>query len=253
MSFTRNLKFIILTPVFILLTHYLAVFPHEFAHSFMAFFLGHKSNPLDITYGGTHLSNLLLLANIDENVDYQHILSLSKGYHVALIAFAGPGLANGIMYIFSRRWINSKYAQNNVYLYYFLFWFLLMNLGNLYDYVPIRTFATHGDIGHMLQGLQISSWYIYILLGYIVFYLMWHFFYHTLPSAYAVMGLHSTLSKTCLLILSILLLLGFYGVSGFGNYGPISYFISGTSFAIMPALVFICWPSRRWVKERQIK
>jgi hypothetical protein len=63
----------ILTLPFVIISHYLAVFPHEFTHSFFAWALGYKSNPLNIQYGGTSLSNLLLLSNIDENVNYEEI------------------------------------------------------------------------------------------------------------------------------------------------------------------------------------
>lgn len=45
-----------------LLAHHLAVFVHEYAHSFMAFALGYKSNPFLIHFGGTGPLNLLLLA-----------------------------------------------------------------------------------------------------------------------------------------------------------------------------------------------
>ena len=44
-------KLILLTPVFILLAHYLVVFIHEYAHAFTAWMLGYKSNPFDLNYG----------------------------------------------------------------------------------------------------------------------------------------------------------------------------------------------------------
>lgn len=49
------------------------MYPHEYAHSFMAWLLGYKSNPLAITYGGTSWQNLLGLIHIDENVNYPMI------------------------------------------------------------------------------------------------------------------------------------------------------------------------------------
>jgi hypothetical protein len=91
-SKSLHLKLIILTPIFILLSHYLAVYPHEFSHSFMAWLLGYKNNPLAIDFGGTSWPNIFLLIHIDENVDYKTIFAAGHGAYVALIAFAGPGL-----------------------------------------------------------------------------------------------------------------------------------------------------------------
>ena len=48
---------LIWTLPFVLLAHYVAVFPHELTHSFFAWFLGYKSTPLNIQYGATSLSN----------------------------------------------------------------------------------------------------------------------------------------------------------------------------------------------------
>lgn len=64
------LTILLSTPFIVLLAHYAAVFPHEFAHSFMAWALGFKPDPLNIDYGGTTWGNLLLLLHVDENVEY---------------------------------------------------------------------------------------------------------------------------------------------------------------------------------------
>ena len=56
------------TPATILLAHYLAVLPHEFGHSFMAWITGIKSNPLNESGDGSN-GDILLLRGIDENVD----------------------------------------------------------------------------------------------------------------------------------------------------------------------------------------
>src|SRR5579863_981413 len=86
------IKLIFLTPIFILLAHYLVVFTHEYAHAFTAWILGYKNSPFDLNYGGISLGNLLLLSDIDQKVDNNFIYSLGHPGHVALIAFAGPGI-----------------------------------------------------------------------------------------------------------------------------------------------------------------
>lgn len=128
---------VLLTPVFVLLGHYAAVFPHEFAHSFMAWALGRKADPLAITWGGDSLRNILLLSGIDENVDYRTVFAEGPAYYGALIAFAGPGIANGGLYLLSLAGLRHTWLKARPVLFYFVFWFNFMSLANFYDYVPI--------------------------------------------------------------------------------------------------------------------
>jgi len=241
------LKLILLTPIFILLSHYLAVFPHEYAHSFTAWLLGHKTNPLAILYGGTSWSNLLLLSHIDENVNYDLIFSQGQNFHAALIAFAGPGIANGLLFILSFLLLKSKSIKEKPYTYYFLFWFNLMNLGNFYDYVPIRTFATHGDIAHLVKGLNISPWYVYIIFGYLVAFLIWQFFTKTMPAMFSTLDINTTAFKASLMIVSVCILFGFFGKSGLSNnYGEL---LSITSLLAIPGIIITLWPTRKWANR----
>jgi len=49
--------------------HACVFFAHEFAHSFMAWILGWKSNPLALNYAHPTLTVLLIQLGIDQNVD----------------------------------------------------------------------------------------------------------------------------------------------------------------------------------------
>jgi hypothetical protein len=243
---------VLLTPIFILLSHYLAVFAHEYAHSIVAWLLGYKQNPWNINYGGTKWFNILLLLNINENVDYDTIFSLGHGGHVALIAFAGPGIGNGVLYIVSLLLLMDKSIQQRPYLFYFLYWFNFTNLGNFFDYVPIRTFSPQGDIAHMAMGLNVSPWYIYVVIGYLVAYLIWVFFTKTLISAFNNLDIRSTFGKASLMMISVMIFFGYFGMAGFLDNGEISHFLSATSFFMIPGLIISCWPTRIWV-EREME
>ncbi|HET7092545.1 MAG TPA: hypothetical protein VFI22_03680, partial [Thermomicrobiales bacterium] len=156
------------TPIVLLLTHYAAVLPHEFAHSILAWLLGIKDQPGNIDWGGTSLLNIFLLVHIDENVDYTAALAAGKAWQVAVVAFAGPGLANGGLYLLSRRFITSPAIARRPAAAYVVFWFLVMNLANLYDYVPMRVFAADGDVAHFRWATGLSPWAIYAVGGYLV-------------------------------------------------------------------------------------
>lgn len=249
MGRAKILGLILLTPVFILLTHALAMLPHEYSHSFTAWLLGYKNNPFALTYGGTSWSNLLFLLHMDENVDYPMIFSMGQNIHAGLIAFAGIGI-NILLFIFSLWALTKEYVKEHPYLYYFLFLFNLMNLGNFYDYVPIRTFATRDDATNFELGLNISPWWIYFIGGYIVCFLIWHFFSRTMIKAFINLKVTSTTLKAGLMMICVGMLFGFYGLPGFFGYGKISYFLSATSLLAIPGIILALWPTRDWVMRR---
>jgi len=123
---------LLITPIFILLSHYLAMFIHEYSHSIMAWVTGFKSNPLALNYGDSSWQNILYLANVNENVNYETIYAAGRNFFVALIAFAGAGIGNGIGYFLSLYLLNKPSIQQKTYWFYFLVWFNLMNIGNFY-------------------------------------------------------------------------------------------------------------------------
>ena len=120
----------------ILLAHYLAVLPHEFMHSFVAWATGIKADPFDIHWGGGSFGNVLLLYNIDEKIDYKAAYAAGKGASVAAAVLAGPG-TNAV---FSGGPIRGACVahQCSTVRAYLAFSFLFMQLANVYDYVPIR-------------------------------------------------------------------------------------------------------------------
>lgn len=244
------IKLSLLTPFFILLAHYLAVFPHEYAHSFMAWLLGYKTNPLALDYGGTSWINLLLLFHIDENVNYDLIASQGHFHHMAWIGFAGPGLANGLLYFLSLFLLTCKKIKDHALLFYFIFWFNFMNVGNFFDYVPVRTFSDHGDIAHITKGFGISPWWVYIIAGNLVALSIWYFFTRTLIKTFIQLRLTTTFSRASLMITCVTILLGYFGIAGFVGYGDLSHLLSGTSLALIPGFIIACWPTRDWVKRR---
>lgn len=207
-DFMKPLRFALITPIFLLLSHYLAVFPHEYAHSFMAWILGVKANPLNLEYGGTSLYNILLLGHIDENVNYSIIFASGHPAYAAVIAFAGAGIANGSLFALSYYLLKKESVQRIPFLFYFLFLFNLMNLGNFYDYVPIRTFANFDDVHNFVMGFDISPWWVYVIGGYIVAFLIWQFFGKTMIAAYIHLRLTGTIQRACLMIICICILSG---------------------------------------------
>jgi hypothetical protein len=234
----------------ILLAHYAAVLPHEYAHSFMAFVLGYKSDPLVIHFGGISVHNLILLINIDEQVDYAAMFARGDGRAAALVGFAGPGLANGTLYLLSLFLLRQPSVRRNAFLYMLVFWFNFMNVANFFDYVPIRTFASHGDIGHITQGLGISPWAALVVLGIPTSIAMWFLFTRTLPEALGRIAPDSPFRQGFIVTLSVVIMFGYFGLAGFVGYGEPSHTLSVLSLCLIPIMLIVCRPSRRWMRAR---
>jgi hypothetical protein len=225
------------TPVLILLAHYIAVLPHEFSHSFMAWALGLKSDPFAIDWGGTGLLNILLLIHVDENVDYSMALHAGRNWQVALVAFAGPGLANGSLYL-TARLMMAKRLFTSPLLAYCLIWVLFMNLANLFDYVPIRTFSPWDDVAHFRLATGVSPWPIYIIGGYTVLAAIIDFYCRALPTSLDISGIVSVAPRAALLFLMTALLFGYFAIPAFRVPDEVSHVIGGTSVMSIPVVIW---------------
>ena len=223
-----------------LLAHHLAVFLHEYAHSFTAFALGYKRNPFHIHFGGTGFVNLLLLGEIDEHVDYQNMLNHGAGWAAAIVALAGPALGNGITYFTSLALVNSEAAKRHDWLTLFAFALNVMSVGNFFAYVPIRTFVDHGDIAHITQGLGISPWIALIALGIPTLLSIWRLFRRTMPKTGKRLASNSPSRRRLIDTITVSIIFGFFGLAGWSNYGTISHVLSCISASVgAMSLVFI--------------
>lgn len=226
------------------LAHHLAVFVHEYAHSFAAFALGYKDNPFQIHFGGTSPLNFLLLNGVDEYVDYQNMFDHGTGWAVATVAMAGPALGNGITYFASLALMDSEAARKHDWLTLFAFALNVMSVGNFFSYVPIRTFVDHGDIAHITQGLGISPWTTLMVLGIPTLLSMGWLFLRTLPKTVWRLMTGFPSRQRALVAATISIIFGFFGLAGWANYGTISHVLSGVSAFIWAMALVLAWLHR---------
>ncbi|CAN5576998.1 hypothetical protein BH10ACI4_BH10ACI4_31910 [soil metagenome] len=229
--------------VLLWLAHALGYLVHEYAHTFVAWALRCKSNPLALDYGHLSWENVIYLSDIDENVDYAPIFAAGRGPSAALIAVAGVLFGNGIFYLLSRRLYRSARAQGRRALAFFMFLFCMMNAGNFISYVPNRTFTTHADMATVEKGLNLSAWWIAIVLGIPFSVAVWHFFARILPDARQFFFPDSKLGQISLVVLTAYVIFRFFGSSGLNRYGPTSHWIAAVSYYLLfPLSILLCWP-----------
>jgi hypothetical protein len=221
------------------LAHALGYFAHEYAHSFAAWVLGYKANPLALNYGHLDWNNVLTQSDIDENVNYDPIFAAGRGSIAALIAIAGVLFGNGICYLVSLYGYRKARQAGKSMLALFFFLFGLMNVGNLISYIPVRTFATHADMATVEQGLRVSPWWLALVLGIPFCAVAAHFVLKIVPEAMRYFFPDSRGGQVFLLALSGYIIFVFYGGSGLDRYGPVSHGISAVSIWLLFPLALI--------------
>lgn len=141
----------------ILTAHAVAYFLHEFAHSFVAWFLDAKSHPLALDYGGLTPANVLMQVDIDENVDYDPLFASGRSAAIATIAAAGIVLGNAVPFFLLTGWLGRMRSGANTAVGLFVLFLALMCAGNVLSYIPMRVITTHGDMATVARALNMPS------------------------------------------------------------------------------------------------
>jgi len=223
------------------LAHAIGFMVHEYAHSFTAWLLHAKANPLALNYGRLNLDNVLFQKDIDENVNYAPIFAAGHGPIASLIAVAGVLIGNGISYVASRLlYTNAKRKQMRAWAMFF-FWLCVMSVGNFLSYVPTRTFATHADMATTAQGMDVSAWVIALALGIPFGVAIWHFFARILPDARVFLFGDEPVLQGVLILLTTYSVFVFFGGTGIRNYGSVSHWLSTFSeYVLFPWVTVLC-------------
>jgi hypothetical protein len=228
------------TPLVLLVTYAVAFVAHEYGHSFAAWILGIKSSPWPIHWGGNSIGNILFLDEVDELVDYDTAMASGKNLAVAVVALSGIGV-NGVLYLLFRFvapwWRKSRRRV----VAYSAFWFLCMQVGNLYCYVPIRVAAPSGDMHNWAWGSHQSWWWLYVIIGYLVLWAMVDFYRTVLPASLDASRIDIPAGRAVVLVTATLLLFGYFAGPGLMKHDDITLFVSRTSLLLIPVVILVSW------------
>ncbi len=203
----------LLTTALLWLAHAVAFFAHEYSHSFMAWLLGWKQNPLALHYPPFSVAVLLAQFGINENVDYAPIFASGHLHQAGIIAAAGMLVGNGLISwpvsLGLLAWAKGRNARATA---MFAYWLLIASLGNFIDYVPVRTFAPDGDTHTLALGFQWSPWLILLLGVPFTAAVVW-FLLRTEPQTLHWLFPTSPARRIVMAFLSAFVLFGFYGAA----------------------------------------
>lgn len=234
-------RFFLLTLVLIFLAHATAYLCHDYAHALVAWSLGWMPAP-KIEYGRPTLSNLLFQQNVGDGVRYAPIFAGGHGGQAALIAFAGPGIGNGLLYLVCDLAIRRTPIRHRPSAAMPLFWLAVMCAGNVWSYAPMRTITTHADMAIMARGLGISTWLLLPLVGAPSLLIMWSFFTRLLPFIRRLLFARGGPADTFLTLMACFFYFVFFGYDGLDNgYGEVSALLSIASmFVVFPLTTMAC-------------
>lgn len=227
---SKNIRFLILSFVLLLITHAVAYLTHEYSHSLAAWSLGWMSRPFGIDYGHPTLDNFLFLGDVDDNVNYAPIFASGHGLDAAAIALAGLFVGNGLLYFIVYGLIKRTAIGTNRLGISLAYWLALMCAGNMWGYVPLRAITTHADIALAAQGLHLSAWALFPFVAVPSLYIVQHFFRTTFPLCQAKIAHGSGNDFIILASLTSFWFFSFFGGDGIsGNYGLITELLCITS------------------------
>ncbi len=229
----RRIIFFLGTVFLIFFTHDLSTFLHEWTHGTVAWLSGYKASPFDIHYP----QDWIFLLDVDEAVNYQKIMSDGRPAIVAWIAIT-PILLGAALFLIGLSMLNYAHVQKRKWLFSFWFWFTLMNLGQVLDYIPVRTFSPGGDIANFVWGSGLSPWMV-VVLG--VAFVVWgvlRFFNFEVKKAYRILDIQKKAGRYAFLLAALIVLFGYFGGVGFTQPDMVAHILSLISWALIPLLFF---------------
>jgi len=225
----------------------LFVIIHEYIHSTTAWLLGAKENPIIIQWG-----NLVTLAGWDEDVCYSCLFDSGQGTVAAVIA-ASPLIFQAAVFIVCLYLMLGDLLLKKRLMFHVVFWVAIINFMELFDYIAMRSFASNGDIGNINHGLGLSPWLLFTVNMPLVLAGIYLLFGRVLPRVNVVVAKGSLSTKRLILVLSafIFFLLG-SGLRVMIYLYPDPQWMFGLiGLAGFVLVVYLCWPTRRWVVEKE--
>jgi len=212
-----------LTVIQLWAAHALAFFPHEYAHSIVAWLLGWKASPIDLDYAHPTPIVLLFQLGINQKVNEAPIFASGHGFDAGIIAAAGMVIGNAILSLGLARWGWHRAIAKGMRGWAMLaYWVTAASVGNLLSYVPLRVFVADGDIFSVVRGFGVSPWTVLVVLGIPTFAALVWFVLDVAPNSLRKLWPDSTAARITMALFTAAFVFGFYGLAGLLEDDPIA-------------------------------
>jgi hypothetical protein len=243
----QTLRYLVLALVTILPLSALFVIVHEYIHSITAWLLDAKEDPMIIQWG-----NPVTLAGWDEAVCYSCLFDSGRGTVAAIIA-ASPLIFQAAVFIVCLYLLLGKRLMQKRLLFHLVYWVAIINFMKLFTYIAYDSFALHGDIGNINRGLGLSPWLLFPINVTLVLAGIYLLFVRVLPKMNVLVAEGNPLTEMLILIVSafIFFRLGDVIWEMASLYPDPQWMIGLIGLAGFALVVSLCWPTRRWIIERE--
>ena len=151
---------------------------------------------------------------------------------------------NAVMFLLTRFLVPLWRTSGRPAVAYSMFWFVFMNVANLYDYVPIRVAASNGGVWRWIQAEEthMSAWWVYGVVGAFVLWVMIHF-YRALTAAVTRRQPDELRhqGRALVLVTATAIMFAYFATPGLVQSDDVSLFIGGTSLLLIPVVILINW------------
>ncbi len=146
---------------------------------------------------------------------------------MAAAVLSGPG-TNAVLYLLVRFAAPLWRTSTRPLVAYLAFWFLFMQLANVYDYVPIRVAASDGDVGQWVRATHMSPWLIYTVAGYLVLWALIDLYRTVLPETLDSSRIDSPAGRATVFVVATVVMFAYFAFPGLREDGVLSVFIART-------------------------
>jgi len=169
---------------------------HEFTHSITAYLLGAMPHPFSIVWG-----NFFTMTCWDEGVQYSRLWATGLGVDGAITGIM-PLVVHTILISCGLWLLLSGIMLKHKWGFHLVFWFIVANIMELFAYMPLRAFSSHGDTGNFNHGLGLNPWLLFFAGTIIVIILLYYLLLRALPGMYVVVARGSRSIQYMILIFS---------------------------------------------------
>jgi hypothetical protein len=218
------------------LAHALAFFAHEYAHAWAAYFLHVKANPFQLAWARPSAVVWLFQLGISQGVEEAPLFAAGQGWKAAAISAAGMLVGNALVSWSAARLL-ARWAGARPVAGLLAYWLTVASLGNLLDYVPIRTWVPPGDLTQDMwaveQGLRLPPWGLLAVLGPLVVVYGYFFFARIQPRTLPLLFPRARWQRAATAAGGALFLFGFYGAAGWSGSGEVAHALTVASVCVL--------------------
>ncbi|WP_292415657.1 hypothetical protein [Methanoregula sp.] len=220
---------------------------HEHIHSTTAFLLGRMQDPLAIVWG-----NPLTLDGWDEGVSYSDLFNAGLGADAAVIAVM-PLVFHAVVVIAGLWLLLSPFLVRRKWAFHLVFWFIIVNLMELIAYMPLRAFASNGDIGNINHGLGLSPWVLFFPGTLLILLFLGILFFRILPRANVIIAGDSRPVRYALLFLAAFFVFDWRSIFRVILLPPSSagWEIGAIALIACVLVILLCRPGLTWIRRAE--